>query len=205
MQEQQRDGSETEAPYGRKQAFFFHQQSECHAENELEHDRLAPERDRHRHGWREAPECYEAEQQGRDRQNRPLALQQQRAREDNVEEHFIIKRPTERINRMDHAVRQRVGDEQIGCQDLSPARRIPIERRWNQLADNKVDGDDDPIDRYDACDATGEKDAWAVDGREEIPRCMDHDEAGDDEEHVHTRRPGQEVTGLIGQAEAGGQ
>jgi hypothetical protein len=113
-----------------------------------------------------------------------------RQREQRVEEHLIVQRPAEAVERLHEPVRSGRRNEQIGGDDIGSADEFAIEEFRHRERNREIERRHGPIDRHDAGDTAGEKGPAAAGGREQRRRGVDHDEARDDEKHVDAGLPG---------------
>ena len=153
-----------------------------HAEREFEHDRIGPEVESDAPRADKLPERDEGEQRSRRAEHRVTLLQPEETGEDEVEEHFVFERPTEREYRTRRAVkRARPGQE--------GERRGDFAERWSDRAagrsaaqsERQEERRREPIERNDAGDSPSQELSWAIRRREQSFRRIDHDETRDDE------------------------
>ncbi len=87
-----------------------------------------------------------------------------------------------------------------------PGRRLRlVQDGGRHQRDSEVERRHRPIKRGDPGDAPGQEHAPRLRLAEERPGRIDHDEAGDHEEHVHARREGQPGERLESLSRARGQ
>ena len=184
-----RDGKER-ARHGTEADALRMDEPERHAVDELEDDRVGPEPQRLRQRPERTPDRDERGEDGGKAEHRGAPRASERQREQRVEEHLVVQRPAEAVERLHEPVRPGRRNEEIGGDDIGPAEEFAVEEFRHRERDREIERGDGPIDRHDAGDAAGEKGPAAAWGRKQRRRGVDHDEARDDEKHVDAGLPG---------------
>jgi hypothetical protein len=133
---------------------------------------------------------------------------EQGSAEQGVEQHLVVQRPAERIDRLEFARSVRHRPEQIGGGDPSEARNVGVHQCRRGEEHHEEERGRGPVERHDPRDPPGDEEASAVGAVEQPGRGMHHDEAGDDEEQVDAGGPrqgmrGREAGACLGCEEAG--